>query len=418
MKYIFRSSFLFSALLVFVASNCEIPDVEEFTENTLELSQSIKYTSETITVFLAEGYSERLKEDEIDDEILKDLAKLGETEKPVKGKDYSVIIGREWNKIYDVLEELVGYTDALASIKSKGENAAASYDNILSSLNGLLQVTGFGTAQNPVTDLGRYAYERLEQIRAARTLEKIIVPTDTVIQIIAMQLDIALENMLEINDVAQSENLAATVHSRDGQRIMEYQKMLIARKSALIDKLILLNEYEEGEFESLIWFIGKDPETINKLGILRLSNDTERILSDKALSPVEKSEKISEITRSVYQNEINEKLDNPAAIARLDVINRKKMLQDELVNVRNELLVIEPYYQELVTLEKTINETTKLNKKLIKKSRAALRAWAHDHSQLKDFFQKKQSLSFARLNMYIQDIKVIKTQLDKIINEE
>ncbi len=400
-------------LPLFLLTACPVPDVDEYAELTREMAEVIKIGSNDVIYFLSEGSPVTSTEDESDILLLEDLANLQGNTQQINVANYPRELKKNWRSIYRTLNALVAYSDALASIKESGAKGKESFNRLAGSLNNVLAVSGVSPVSESVTTVGAYLYSAIAQIRARNDLEAIISNADTVIQHVAVKLDIVLHQMEIINDVAKSKNLELSSDSKEAQQVKQLYESLIEKKKRNRVKIILLNDYENGDYESLKFFIYEDPVSLDKLGINDLTDQIEKINTTGGLTPRDKLEKITLLAKTTFKAAIENKLTNTNIVNAIHIEGRRVEIQQELNFIREELQWIAPEYHKNIEDQKQIEYIAGLNEQLILNSRNLIRSWSKYHDQMEHFFAKKQKLSLNELKLYINEMKALKKELDQ-----
>ncbi|MCB0375596.1 MAG: hypothetical protein KDD04_06725, partial [Sinomicrobium sp.] len=287
--------------LLLLCTACPVPDVDEYSELTREMTEALKTSADEVVDFLDEGLS--FPEDDttgMDPLLLEDLAGLHGKEHILKPADYPKQLRRNWHTIFKTLDALVAYSDALAGIKDSGAKGKAAFGNVANALNNVLAVSGIAIP-GAVSKAGGYLYGKIAQIRAKKKLQDVITNADEVIQHVALTLDSALYYMEAVNDAAKSENLLRKSDSEEAQQIKELYTSLVEKEKRNRVKIILLNDYENGDYESLRFFVYEDPLSLDKLGIKDLTDAISNINATDGLSPQERLEKIAALARKTFR---------------------------------------------------------------------------------------------------------------------
>lgn len=416
---IIKTGNLLMILLVFTAAKCELPDVKEFAGITKDMSQSIRKTATQTIDLLGQGYYARKTVDtEVDASIADDLDEILGRNREEVAKDYPTILRNDWKRIFNILEEMTAYADALTAIRESGKSGEESFGKVADALSSLASVAGFGTVSAPIKEVGKAIYGKIAEIRAAKKLEDVVTKSDSVITIIANELDKALANMVEVNSVAKSENLLNISSNKDNERIRNYFLSLIEKEKVNIEKLTLLNRYDNGDRSALIFFVYRDPQSLDKLGLKDLQLEMRKITDNGQLSPREKLDAIASMAEQRFKNQIEQALNNQTIINAIDISRRLKDIQSDLEFVRTEKGKYEDQYNNILSAEQSIQTAANVNLEFIEKSRKSVKAWAGQHHALKEFFSKKQSLSFSSLKQHVEDIRELGTIIKDLNKKE
>ncbi len=356
MKRLRKLSVLF-ILFMLLAAKCELPNTEEYAELTKEMSQSVRQTATQTIELLGKGYySRRVKDEGIDPSIMADLAAItGRKPDDVK-KDYVKILTNDWKRIFGILEQMVAYADALASVKKAGQEGKESFEKVANALSGIASVAGFGTVAKPVGEAGALIYAKIAVIRASKKIEQVVGAADDAITLIAENLDASLKNMIEINDVAKSEVLANAVHNPDGERILNYYRSLADKENFNIDKLTLLNIYDNGDRSALLHFVYSDPQSLDKLGLTDLKAEMAKIQANAGMSPREKLAETKSLVENQFKDKVNGALSNQVIVNNLRLDVRLKDIQGDLEFVRNEKSRYAVQYDSIMQLDKDVEK--------------------------------------------------------------
>lgn len=413
MKCFARLSVLF-VLFTLLAAKCELPNTEEYAGLTKEMSQSVRQTATQTIELLGKGYYSRKVDDEgVDASIIAELAVITGREPDNVRKDYVKILTNDWKRIFSILEQMVAYADALASVKKAGQQGKESFEKVANALSGIASVAGFGTVTKPIGEAGALIYAKIAVVRASKKIGQVVGAADDAMTLIAENLDASLRNMIEINDVAKSEVLANAVHNPDGERILNYYRSLVDKEHFNIDKLTLLNIYDNGDRSALQHFVYSDPQSLDKLGLTDLKTAIAKIQGNAGMSPREKLAGIKSLVEEQFQDKVDGALSNQVIINNLRLDVRLKDIQSDLEFVRSEKVRYTVQYDSIMQLDMDVEKAWNVNKEFIDKSRKLVDAWETQHHNMKNFFNGTQSLSFASIKQYVEDIRELRSVIKK-----
>lgn len=390
------SNYFFFLLVTFFLTGCPFPDVKDFSDATTLMSTSISNSARETLDILVESYENQKIED--------DIFNFANQEK----KDYSKEIREKWKTVDKTLSSLISYADALNSIAHAGQKGQESFNNVGNAIGGLASAAGIPAIPAAATEAGKFIYGEIAKIRAANSLKEVTTAADTSIQIIA---DIFLEDLdvlKRLNDAAKS-ILLKQHFTIEVDRYRNYHNSLVEKELNLIKKITLLNDYENGDPESLISFLYEDPITRDKIGLYDLSKEIEKFILDDNLEADQKIEKISRL-HAHWDKEIKKILVkgkdenhssifsrydiNSSILEKIDIEGRLINMKNELAWNREEIIKFDQIIKEIDKKEADINAIAKTNEELIEKSKEVVEAWKIKHKQMANFFDKKQEISF------------------------
>jgi len=388
--------------LTFLFTACPVPDVSKFSEATSKMAEAIKNSARETLDLLTESYENQ--------EIEQDIFENEEIEK----KDYPKEIKKKWKVVDQTLGAMVDYSDALSSISKSGENGKESFNNLANSLNDLAGVVGIAPISVGATEIGKFVYGEIAEIRSANTLKQVIYPADTTIQVIAGELIKNLQALRNLNFAA--ETILLTQHfNNEEDAYNNYYNSLVKKELKNIKKITLINNYESGDPESLVSFILEDALSRYKLNLIDLSLEIDRIVNNSDLSLTEKIEeinKLNEKTKPLIREKLLSKDPgmvssktilfsrydlNNKVISSLGIEYRLKTLQNELSFLRKEIEKYDKIIEAFDQREIKIRDLAKTNNRLIEKSIKAVQIWQNKHSEMRNFFDKKQKISFENI---------------------
>jgi hypothetical protein len=405
MKKVSYSILLF---FTFLLTGCPVPDIKDFSDATSLMATSISNSANGTLTLLVESFEIQKENEDIFNELKADK------------EDYPNLIRERWKFVDKTLSCLTSYADALNSIAHAGKKGQESFDNVADAIGGLAAVSGMGIQAIPegLTEAGKFIYGKIAQIRAANSLKEVTTAADTSIQIIAIKLLENLDALKRLNHSAQI-NLLLLHTTKEVQRYRNYHKSLVDKELNLIMKITLLNDYENGDPESLIAFVYEDPISRDKLGLYDLSKEIEKTIANDALTMDQKIKKTASL-RLQWDEEVNKILVgdissndgkifsrydiNSSILEKIDVEDRLIKMKDALLRNREEILLFAPIIMDIDNKEREIYAVTKANEKLIEKSEEVLKIWVHKHKQVAGFFNKKQKISFNDIIGYASEI--------------
>ncbi len=400
---------LFTAL-TFLCTACPVPDVSKFSEATSKMAEAIKNSARETLDLLTESYEKQ----EIEQDIFESIK--------IDKKDYPKEIKKKWKVVDQTLGAMVDYSDALSSISKSGKNGKESFNNLANSLNDLAGVVGIAPISVGATEIGKFVYGKIAEIRSANTLKQVIYPADTTIQVIAGELIKNLRALWNLNFAA--ETILLTQHfNKKEDAYNNYYNSLVKKELKNIKKITLINNYESGDPESLVAFILEDALSRDKLNLIDLSLEIDRIVNNSDLSPSEKIEKINELNKKTkplirkkllgkYPGMVSSKTIlfsrydiNTKVISSINIEYRLKTLQNELSFIRKEIEKYDKIIEAFNQREIKIRDLAKTNSRLIEKSIKAVQIWQNKHSEMRNFFDKKQKISFENILSISTEIK-------------
>lgn len=407
-----KKIFWILSLILFTA--CPLPDVSKYAQLTLQMNESIKKSSNEVVGFLSEALSnETIDENKLDPEIKRNLNRISGVNPDEVGKsiDYLKILNKSLKNIHHTLDAFVAYSDALVGIKDSGNKGKESFNLLANSLNDLLSVPGIAPISETSIAVGKYLYGAIANVRAANKLEEVIFNADTVIQYVSVQLNSLLFNLEIINNVAKSQYLNNTVHSKNSQQINKLYWSLNEKEARTRKKIILLNYYENGDFESLLYFLYEDVPSLYKLQNDELSDEMNKIYSTEGLSPHDRINRIKEIVSESYQEQIKQEIIAPDIYTKLNITKRRVQIQNELAFIRNELKITKPEFEILQQKQKQIEKNYNSNKKMLEAARKGNKSWAKYHRNMLNFLESKHTPCFNELQLYINEINELQKEL-------
>lgn len=400
------SNFSFFLIVTFFLTGCPFPDVKKFSDATALMSTSISNSARETLNILAESYENQKIED--------DIFNFANQEK----KDYNKEIRGKWKSVDKTLSSLISYADALNSIAHAGQKGQESFNNVGEAIGGLASAAGIPALPSAATEAGKFIYGEIAKIRAANSLKEVTTAADTSIQIIANILLKDLDVLKRLNYAAES-ILLEQHFTIEVDRYRNYYNSLIEKELNLIKKITILNDFENGDPESLVAFLYEDPITRDKLELYDLSKEIEKIILSEELNGDLKIEKISKI-RSHWDEEIRKTLVkdkeknyssifskyeiNSSILDKINIEGRLINMKNELTWNREEIIKFDQIIKEIDKKEEDIKTVAKTNKELIEKSEEVVDAWKIKHKQMANFFDKKQEISFNDIIGYASGI--------------
>lgn len=268
------------------------------------------------------------------------------------------------------LEAVVQYSDALVGLVEAGKNGQEAANSLGSGLSTLAATIGLsvpgGAAVVALKELATTAYGEIAALKSTKRLHQAIKLAEPAILKVSEIISADLDDLQKI--VTQTGiQLQAELEDKNEQMI-EYFESLVLRDANVIRELTAITQYQNYQYQ--------DQDELDENHAL--------------LSGIRGGE--------VHPDSTN----NPAAVER-----RRKVLMDQLTDVRKEIQIYRPDYDAVQEELRIIKEAIATNLELIEKSKETLRVWARTHKKLHQSLENKKPFNIREFERVIKEVSDI-----------
>lgn len=268
-------------------------------------------------------------------------------------------LNREWAQTRSTLNAMVAYSAALVELAQAGATGKAAANTVVGALEGVVSALGAGPIAGPVTAALAEVNNIIARMRAREKLKDLINEAQPAIDTIASIIAQNLTTLEQTNDLVGRDVQLA--HDTKHQRIVNYYEGLIEEDGRIIRILTLMLERRAA------LYLAQTADT-------QEVRDRERRRAEALIRELKKFD----------QNVTAENFDD-----------RHEYWLGMSRSLKNDANRYRPDYEAYVARRKEIDALRLGGNAIIRKSRAAVLAWARAHRQLRDSFNEK--LSFVNL---------------------
>jgi hypothetical protein len=338
-------------LLVSLTTGCvqPHPNVRLFADKTTEMVKAIEVGNKSVETLLNQNFEERQSSTAVDRQKRSDIELQRQLQKRL-------------GHVQASLRAVIGYSSSLADVADTAKNSGNNFDSVVESLKTLRRsvepILPLPSAPEMAVVALREFNERIENIKASRTISLAVANADPEVQYIAQGFIKYLSELKSDTD-SNAETIKSEFQFKNKAQIT-YRNTLVQRDREAM-------------------------QHINSIGEYRNSND-----------PKDRAEKLLDLRK------LDSALSDEPTMEYLDKMERNIISAASLY--RAELVRIEPMYREIKANENTLNQQIDEARLFLQGAQTLISAWAKTHSSLKVAIEQKQKINLLELTNAVQDV--------------